>query len=195
MSSMLTHRHALARCLLMLAAALAHSAWGQTAPRLPAADDPAAACYHAATTGGREIYPCDLTVQVARDSGNPQELAAAHANRALVLLHMGRLEAALQDLDAAVQLAPNDADLHGNRGNLLLRMQRSNEALAAHDRAVALAPHDPASYFNRAFSHQALGDSAAADADVAAARQRLVDASEGRLRRADTRAPDAARAR
>jgi predicted Zn-dependent protease len=133
------------------------------------AADPPTACYRAAVDAGSDVYPCDLAVQMARDGFDARELAAALANRAMVLLRAGRLQAALQDLDAAVQATPDNAQLHGNRGNLLLRLNRPTEALAAHDRAVALAPRDPASYYNRAFSYQALGDSPRASADVASA--------------------------
>ncbi|MFU8816398.1 MAG: tetratricopeptide repeat protein [Pseudomonadales bacterium] len=194
-------RYALPRCLLLLAVALTSSAWGQPGAGSRAPADPAAECYRIAATGDRDVYPCDLAVQVARDSGSPRDLAAAHANRAMVLARLGRWPAALQDLDIAVQAAPTDADAHGNRGNVLLRLGRPAEALAAHERAVALAPGDPTSYYNRAFSLQALGDFAAADADVAQARELLAGAARpaagagGQLRGADTRAPGGARGR
>jgi tetratricopeptide (TPR) repeat protein len=159
------------RCAMSASAALllaAAPALGQSP-----AMDPALACYRAAVEGSRDAYPCDLAVQVARDAGDAQELAAALANRAMILVRVDRLGPALQDLDAAVQATPGNAQLHGNRGNLLLRMNRPSEALAAHGRAVTLAPEDPASYYNRAFSYQALGDPARASADVASAERLL----------------------
>jgi len=113
---------------------------------------------------------------MARDAaaadGNAAVLAAL-TNRALVLARTGRPEPALEDLDAALTLAPDDPRLHGNRGNLLLRLGRLQDALAAHDRAVTLAPRDPEVYYNRAFVYRALGEPALAAEDVARARQLL----------------------
>src|SRR5690606_24106495 len=112
-----------------------------TAPALPGAapggqPPPPEACYRAAREGGEDAYVCDLAVQIARDGGSPAQVAAALANRALVLAREGRLEPALADLDAALAATPDDPVLHGNRGNLLLRLGRPAEALAAHSRAV-----------------------------------------------------------
>lgn len=175
--------------LVGLAAAASPTDALSQAPVAPPAD-PVAACYRAASDGGRDPYPCDLAVQIARDSGSAPAVAAALANRALVLTRLQRFDAALQDLNDAVAALPDHADLHGNRGNLLLRLGRASEALAAHDRAVALAPADPAVYFNRAFAYQALGDPARAAADVESARVLL---SGDGLRAADTPGPGAAR--
>lgn len=139
----------------------------------PRSESPAVQCYRAAAgeTAGTDdaAYVCDLAVQMARDGASRQALAAALANRALVLAAGGRLEPALTDLDDALTLTPDDPALHGNRGNLLLRLDRPAEALEAHDRAVALAPQDPAAYYNRAFSYRALGEPVRAEQDVAAA--------------------------
>jgi Flp pilus assembly protein TadD len=157
-------------------------------PAVPPVDPPLA-CYQAASEGRSDPYPCDLAVQIARDSGSARALAAALANRAMVLTRLQRLEPALRDLNDAVAAAADNADLHGNRGNLLLRMGRASDALAAHDRAVALAPEDPAVYYNRAFSYQALGDPTRAAADVETARVLL---SGGPVRAPGIRAPAAA---
>ncbi|MEQ8860601.1 MAG: tetratricopeptide repeat protein [Pseudomonadales bacterium] len=155
--------------------------WGQAAEGAPAAPatpnrpavaatDPARTCYEAARKGSRDAYGCDLAVQMARDSGDPGRLAAALANRSLVLAADGRLQPALADVDEALALTPDAADLHGNRGNLLLRLNRPAEALNAHGRAIELSPEDPIGYYNRAFSYLALGQPQRAERDVSAAR-------------------------
>jgi predicted Zn-dependent protease len=174
-----TGPHTWGCCLLALLVLAATTGWGEAPQLSTPVTEPRDDCYRAATEGARDAYPCDLAVQIARDGGDSRELAAALANRAMVLVHARRLDAALEDLNAAVQAAPESADLHGNRGNLLLRMNRAAEALAAHQRAVALAPDDPAVYYNRAFSHLALGDSARAAADVESARVLLTGAPGG----------------
>lgn len=152
---------------------------GAAAPQ----ENPAERCYDAARgdtarSGSAEeaTYACDLAVRMARDAaaaGGNAAVLAALTNRALVLARTGRPEPALEDLDAALVLAPDDARLHGNRGNLLLRLGRLQDALAAHDRAVTLAPRDPEVYYNRAFVYRALGEPALAAEDVARARQLL----------------------
>ncbi len=138
----------------------------------PPASDADADCYAAARDHGA-AYPCDLAVQVARDPLDPAALNRALVNRALILMRENRLEAALADLDAALETAPEDARVYGNRGNLLLRLGRPQDALAAHGRAIELAPDDPAGYYNRAFVWRALGDDQRALGDVAAAAERL----------------------
>jgi tetratricopeptide (TPR) repeat protein len=153
-----------------------------TPPASAPGENPAARCYFAARSdtahGGADeaTYACDLAVRMARDaaaaSGNAAVIAAL-TNRALVLARTGRPEPALEDLDAALALAPDDPRLHGNRGNLLLRLGRLQDALAAQDRAVTLAPRDPEVYYNRAFVYRALGEPGLAAEDVARARQLL----------------------
>jgi tetratricopeptide (TPR) repeat protein len=64
-----------------------------------------------------------------------QTLAAA-------LLRLGRQEEALQVLDKAVQLAPDDADLRRNMGTALLKAGRTGEALRCFQRVVELNSAD-----------------------------------------------------
>lgn len=168
---------------------------GSAAPA--GAENPAAQCYFAArgdAIGDDATFACDLAVRMARDAaaggGGNTSVIAALTNRALVLADTGRLEPALEDLDAALALAPDDVRLHGNRGNLLLRLGRLQDALAAHDRAVTLAPRNPETYYNRAFVYRALGEPGLAAEDVARARQLL-----GRVSAADTREPAGGRGR
>ncbi|MFW6094454.1 MAG: tetratricopeptide repeat protein [Pseudomonadota bacterium] len=135
------------------------------------ADDSALGqCYRLARGSGDAPRPCDMAVEAARQSGDPQALVSALANRSLVLAASGQLDAALADVDTALEIAPDRAALHGNRGNLLLRLGRPRDALAAHGRAVRLAPKSPLGYFNRAFSHRAVGAMERAEQDLARAR-------------------------
>jgi len=147
---------------------------GEPGPARPAAPSaPDMDCYQAARQRQGDAYVCDLAVQMARDGASRAGLAAALANRALVLAREGRLDPALEDLNAALAQTPDDPALHGNLGNLLLRLGRPRDALAAHDRAVELAPRDARGYYNRAFSYLALADTVRAEQDVAAARALL----------------------
>lgn len=191
---------------LVILVLLAQAAGGQTpAPPAPAeatvdaaqaaAGSPLVDCYRQAQGGGTDPYPCDLAVGMAESSGDPAALASALGNRALVLAREGRLEAALADVEAALAASPEEAALHGTRGNLLLRLGRPAEALAAHDRAVALAPEDPLAYYNRAFSHRALGAPERAEEDLAAARELAGAAPRERLTAPRTPVEDVGRGR
>lgn len=163
---------------------------GNAAPAEPpeGAAEPDVTCFLAVRDGGAS-YDCDLAVQVASDSPDPAALTRALLNRARLLTREGNLEAALTDLDRALEGAPDDPEIlarvFGNRGNLLLRMGRPAEALAAHGRAIELAPDEPIGYYNRAFAWRALGDDDAAQADVDTAAGLL----EGRARGAAAPAP------
>ncbi len=136
-------------------------------------------CYRAARGEDADPYICDLAVQMARDSGSSRALAAALADRALVLERAGHLDPALDDLNAALQQTPDDPALYGDRGNLLLRLGRPADAVGAFDRAVELAPDDPRGYYNRAFGYRALGDPTRAAQDVAVARSLLEGRADG----------------
>jgi len=191
MSPTPVRRHpSVSRRIAAALAALAFTpAWGQWAdPPRPDSNDPAVECYQAAIGGGREAYACDLAVQVARDSNDPRALSGALGNRAKVLANGDRLAPALDDLDAALDITPDNPDLHGNRGNLLLRLSRPADALVSHDRAVQLAQADPTAYYNRAFSYLALGDLERATDDVATAQALLPQRQPagGPVSRADT---------
>jgi tetratricopeptide (TPR) repeat protein len=153
----------------------ASGAASEPAPRIvaeaPGPADPALACYRNAAAGDPDPYPCDLAIRVALDAGDNARAAIGHGNRALILAAGGRLELALEDQQAALQLAPDDPRLLTNHGSLLLQHRQPREALGQYHRLVTLHPDDPASYYNRAFAYRALGDIANAAADVAQAAQ------------------------
>ncbi|MFZ9738785.1 MAG: tetratricopeptide repeat protein [Prochlorotrichaceae cyanobacterium] len=64
-------------------------------------------------------------------------------SRALTLLSMNRPEAALEDLQVALELDPGYATAWVNQGKVLMSMQRFAEAAAAYDRALQLDDTDP----------------------------------------------------
>ncbi|MEY2978371.1 MAG: hypothetical protein RLZZ435_2510, partial [Cyanobacteriota bacterium] len=64
-------------------------------------------------------------------------------SRALTLLSMNRPEAALEDLQVALELDPGYATAWVNQGKVLMSMQRFAEAAAAYDRALQLDDSDP----------------------------------------------------
>jgi protein O-mannosyl-transferase len=77
--------------------------------------------------------------------------ADAYYNRGNVLLTMGRIEEATQDLERALQIQPEHADAHTCLGNALLRQGLINDAIAHYETAAALAPNDAHSRNNIAW--------------------------------------------
>jgi len=69
----------------------------------------------------------------------------------------GRMAEALEKIDAALALAPDDAEMHLNRANVLKSTGRLDEALAAYDRALTLKPDWAQGENNRGTVLKALG--------------------------------------
>jgi tetratricopeptide (TPR) repeat protein len=94
-------------------------------------------------------------------------------NRAQLLLSRGRArnalgqgEAAMHDLDEAVQLAPKDANIRMNRGVVHAMHGRNEEALRDLDAALALDPRGVLTLQNRAVVQSHLGRPREALADI-----------------------------
>ncbi|WP_426409962.1 tetratricopeptide repeat protein [Bradyrhizobium ganzhouense] len=64
------------------------------------------------------------------------------ASFATVLQQYGRCEEALNVLDQAIQLRPDDAELWRQRGDVLIQLARLDQALPSFQHAVRLNPHD-----------------------------------------------------
>jgi tetratricopeptide (TPR) repeat protein len=62
------------------------------------------------------------------------------ANLGVLLMSAGRIDQALECLDAAVAALPTHPVVHCNRGHALRQLQRLPEALAAYERAISLQP-------------------------------------------------------
>jgi len=72
----------------------------------------------------------------------------------------------LPDLDEALRLRPDSADLLNTRGMILLAMNDPAKALLDFDEAIRLSPLMGRAYSNRAEARQALGDRTGATADL-----------------------------
>lgn len=95
--------------------------------------------------------------------------AMVHAARADLLASQGRPHEAVREYDAAVDIAPEQADFFFNRGNLLFAMGRNDEAIADFTRAIELDDKDAGAYNNRGSAWFAKGnlDSALANYTMA----------------------------
>ncbi|MFE8643469.1 tetratricopeptide repeat protein [Sphingomonas sp. NCPPB 2930] len=85
-----------------------------------------------------------------------RELLRTHPRHPLVLQMLGVLAAqqqrpatALELLQQAVALAPQDPAAHNNLGKVLFALHRYDEALAAYDHAIALQPRNAVAHYNR----------------------------------------------
>ena len=95
---------------------------------------------------GRPAPALHYLAQALKQNGRSSELLSTYG---LVLHTLGRLDEALTHYDAALALAPDDADLANRRGAACLRLGRADEALAAFDRVLAREPHHVDALGNR----------------------------------------------
>lgn len=79
------------------------------------------------------------------------------ANHGLVLVKLGRHEAALAPLEEALRLDAQYAPAHVGHGNALLGLERHAEAQAAYERALAITPGLAEAWSNRGNALRALG--------------------------------------
>jgi tetratricopeptide (TPR) repeat protein len=154
------------RAALVLAAMLAAGAE-------PAAAQGADRDWAECSGGGedaRVIRGCTAVIgRGTRESA--QGRANALANRGDARFRGGDLAAALEDYDAAVRLAPQDATLLTSRANLHIARGDVAAARADFDRAVAADPRNAMAYNDRGFLRFEQGDlrGALADFETAAA--------------------------
>jgi tetratricopeptide (TPR) repeat protein/predicted aspartyl protease len=82
---------------------------------------------------------------------------------------------ALDDCDEAVDADSKNASFLDSRAWVYLRQDKAKKALSDFDRAIALKPDAAWSLYGRALAHQRLGETAATEADLAAARKAVPD--------------------
>jgi len=102
----------------------------------------------------------DCGEALKRDS----RIALAYSMRARALFHAGSPERALEDLNRAVELAPNQGN-YFQRAATYQALGKHKLALADLDEVIALKPDGPQAYFARARSRRATGDMAGAARD------------------------------
>jgi len=125
------------------------------------------------------LRDADQAVQLATRwiSDEPQQ-PQAHRWHALALQQQGQPQAAVDSLQRALALAPDDAELHLQNAGLLLALHQFEDAEAALGRTSSLNPNDLSAYLMQA--HLALARN---DVDEAEAQVRLAA-------RVDAESPD-----
>ena len=128
-------------------------------------------CYQTALEGGRDRAYCNQAIAAA-SVFDDQGRAAAYNNRALINSHSGELEAALFDIERALEILPNVPALLINRANLLWRLRRYAEASQNYQDAIDESSGRSAlAYYNRVFIHRVRGDIDLAARDLETARR------------------------
>lgn len=144
----------------------------------PAGDDATATadlCFES-LLGGTGDAPssayCDLLINrlngnLNRSAGDNRLLAAAYNNRAVDFSRQRELEQADADIEQALNLQPELAELYLTRGNLRLLQQRFADARADFDTALALSDGQlQNAWSNRALANRGLGLLAEAHDDL-----------------------------
>lgn len=154
--------------------------------------DAADACYEQAVRAwAGDRAACDGLITQAQSPGLERGLlATAYGNRGLIVAQRAllandsdSLKLALEDLQSAAQLAPGRVEPLLNQAGILLALNRVPEALELYDRVLSDTgtsdAHRAVALFNRAIAQRALGDMAAAAADLRAAREAMARNSRG----------------
>jgi len=92
------------------------------------------------------------------------KIAVAYSMRGRALVHTGSPQRALEDLNRAVELAPDQSN-YFQRAATYQALGQHKLALADLDEVIALKPDGPQAYFARAQSRRATGDVAGANQD------------------------------
>ena len=99
-------------------------------------------------------------------------------DRCLVRAVVGDLARAMEDCSAAVRMAPDSSITHRIMGFLLLRLDHAEQARSEYDAALVLRPRSAEALYGRGMAERALGRTAEADRDIAAARRLDPDVSD-----------------
>lgn len=94
------------------------------------------------------------------------EKATVFKQRAVAYMHLGRHQFALDDVNQAMKIKPEDADVFYLRGFAYRALGQYQKALEDSNRALSLDPNFAAAYANRAFVYQALGNPGRAKSDA-----------------------------
>lgn len=140
-------------------------------PTVAAAQDLPQECRDALETRSPQGQ-VDLLTQCLGSSGmNQDSRATTLKQRAVAYMHLGRHQFALDDINKAMRLKPDDSDMYYLRGFAYRALGQYQNALEDTNRALAMDPEFAAAYANRAFIYQALRNPDRAKADARKAKE------------------------
>ncbi len=127
---------------------------------------PAQDCYHYAEFGGNTqdgIARCTFALDTALTL---TDRAATFVNRGVLRLSAHQNEAALGDINAGIEIAPNLGDAYIDRGATSIALGHYDDALADLNKGLSLGPHRPQiALYDRAIVYEHNGDIRAAYED------------------------------
>ena len=127
-----------------------------------------------ATSSANRIAAC--TTLIDSRSLTPHDEALGRMHRAWPQSLSGRLDLALADLNAAVELDPKSAVIWSDRGFTRLRLGQMREAIVDYTSALQLNPRTVYALYGRGLARLRLGDAGgSADLDAARGLQAGVD--------------------
>jgi len=106
---------------------------------------------------------------------NGESKATTLKQRAVAYMHLGQHKRAIDDINQAVKLKPDDADNYYLRGFSYRALNENERAVEDCNRAINLDRNFAAAYGTRAFAHKSLGNLSQARSD--AQRALLLDSS------------------
>lgn len=129
------------------------------------------ACQEAMETRSPQAQ-VDLFTRCLNSGGvSGDEKATAYKQRAIAYMHLGRHQLALDDINQAMKIKPDDSDNFYLRGFAYRALGQLKQAVEDSSRAIALEPGFAAAYANRAFAHKALGNLGQAQSDARRAKE------------------------
>ncbi|MGB7339689.1 MAG: tetratricopeptide repeat protein [Phototrophicaceae bacterium] len=94
------------------------------------------------------------------------DLAQTHLYRGISYAYLDAFDKALNDFNNALRKNPYIADAYNERGNLYRLSDDYQLALDDYDAAIAIDKAHYAAYYNRALTHEKMGQLTAADSDL-----------------------------
>ena len=132
----------------------------------------------AALARGQYLDADRLLTGALQSTSLPSPIRAfALSDRGIARWRLSRPYDAIDDFNAALRLAPEEAALYNNRGDVLLGLDHPAEADKDFGQAIALAPSYGAAYNNRGNARFLLGDYTASFADFTKAMTLMPDSA------------------
>jgi tetratricopeptide (TPR) repeat protein len=103
-------------------------------------------------------------LETGRLSG--KDKATTYKQRAVAYMHLGQHQRALDDVNEALKIRPDDADNYYLRGMTYRALGQNQKAVEDSTRAIGLEGNFAAAYANRAFAYKALGNTTQARSDA-----------------------------
>ncbi len=93
----------------------------------------------------------------------------AYQARAIAKLRLGDKDAALTDIDLAIECEPENPKFHYHKGAILLQKEAFDEAVDCLSKAIELDPSYASAYLLRGHIFEKVGDEESASADISKA--------------------------